>query len=237
MGNTEARHRIWVAITANDPASVRKILGKYPGLLNAPISNDKRTNAITRAAYLDRPHIIAELISLGADVNSCTASRISALMWAAAKGNIESVKLLLNSNADPLQTGPFELNATDFAVLYGSYSTAYYLLNRGYPPRKSPEEYAELKIHMQTNYVDFTGLLMSLEKRIPPEVAPFFTLSPIDREKLFEDNIRNPDETWGSWAKRALEHPQSGQQSRRSSSVVPIDIEAEYSREMSMPHN
>ena len=236
MGNIEARHRVWVAITADDPETVRKIFGRYPELMNAPISDDKKTNAITRAAYLDRPHIIAELISLGADVNRCTATAISALMWAAAKGNIESVRLLVNFNADPLQTGPYEMNATDFAVLYGAYSTAYYLQSLGYSPRKTPEEYAEIKMLMQTNYVDFSGFLMSLDKEIPPEIVPFFTLAPIEREQLFEDPIRDPSETWGNWAKRVLEfeRPPMIERNSLNARVVPLDREAVHNPEIIM---
>ena len=56
MGNTEARHRLWIAITANNPEVVRDICIKFPEFVNSPISDDQKTNAVTRAAYLDRPH-------------------------------------------------------------------------------------------------------------------------------------------------------------------------------------
>ena len=80
MGNIEIKHRLWVAITANDPENVRKILLKYPQFINSSISEDNKTTALTRSAYLDRPHIIAELISLGADVSITGDSNISPLM-------------------------------------------------------------------------------------------------------------------------------------------------------------
>lgn len=223
MGNLEAKHRLWVAITANDPENMRNILLRYPGLVDSPISEDKKTNAAMRAAYLDRPHILAELVALGADLNKGTATMILPVMWAAAKGNIESLKLLINFGVDLEKTGPFGLNPADFAVLYGAYNTAYYLYMSGHPPQKSNEEFLEIKKHMQTNYVDYAGMLMSLLNEIPPEVVPFFTFSPVQREKTFQDPVRDPDETWGNWASRVLEfeRPPLVERSSLSCAVIP----------------
>lgn len=205
MGNTEARHRLWVAITANDPETVRNICVKYPQFINEPISDDQRTNAVTRAAFLDRPHILAELASLGADLNKTAATGISALMWAAARGNLECVRFLLSFDADPHQKGPNGMTAADFAVLYGYYNTAYYLYSSGYFPSKTAEEFVMLKVAMQTGYVDFPCMLMSLERNMPPDVVPFFTLPPIVKERSMSDPVRDPNETWGSWVNRVLE--------------------------------
>lgn len=205
MGNSEIKNRIWTAITANDPETVRNILKKYPEFLDSPISDDKKTNAVTRAAYLDRPHILAELAAMGADLNKPAESKISALMWAAAKGNIESLKLLLNFGADISQKGPYDMIAIDFAVLFGSYGTAFYLYSIGSNPSKSIDQYLEIKNHMKSPWIDFGGFLMSLEKEIPPNVAPFFTFAPPIKEKILEDPIRDPSETWGSWVSRILE--------------------------------
>ncbi|OMJ65096.1 hypothetical protein SteCoe_39336 [Stentor coeruleus] len=205
MGNSEIRNKIWTAITSNDAETVRNILKKYPEFLDSPISDDKKTNAITRAAYLDRPHIIAELISLGVNLNKPAESKISALMWAAAKGNIESAKLLLNFGADISQKGPYDMIAIDFAVLFGSYNTAFYLYSIGSNPSKTIDQYLEIKNHMKSPWIDFGGFLMSLDKEIPPDIVPFFTLAPQIKEKVFEDPVRDPNETWGNWVNRILE--------------------------------
>lgn len=205
MGNSEIKHSLWVAITANDPETVRDICIKYNSLINDPISDDNRTNAVTRAAFLDRPHILAELSSLGADLNRAAKSGISALMWAAARGNLESLKFLLNFGADANQTGPNNLTATDFAVLYGYYNTAYHLYTNGFLPTKSAEEYLEIKKAMQISYVDYPGILMSLDKGIPPEVVPFFTLAPVKRDPVIVDPVRDPEESWKDWMNRVIE--------------------------------
>lgn len=205
MGNSEMKHGLWVAITANDPETVRNICLKQPQFINEPISDDNKTNAVTRAAYLDRPHILAELASLGADLNKTANSGISALMWAAARGNLECVKFLISFGADALQKGPFDMIAIDFAVLYGYYNTAYFLYTSGFEPTKTAEEFLTIKASMQTLYVDFPCLLMSLEKKIPPDVVPFFTVPPIKREPEYKDPVRDPSESWGNWVHRVME--------------------------------
>jgi ankyrin repeat protein len=205
MGNTEAKHRLWVAITANDPETVRNICMKFPQFVNEPISDDKKTNAVTRAAYLDRPHILAELAALGADLNRTAESGMSAIMWAAARGNLECLKFLLNFNADASQKGPYELTACDYAILYGYYNTAYYLYYNGYLPTKTAEEFAEIKASMQTLYVDFPCMLMSLERNMPPDVVPYFTIPPIKQDLKLVDPVSDPNETWTNWVDRVLE--------------------------------
>ncbi|OMJ80278.1 hypothetical protein SteCoe_19479 [Stentor coeruleus] len=142
---------------------------------------------------------------MGADLNKPAESKISALMWAAAKGNIESVKLLLNFGANVMQKGPYDMIAIDFAVLFGSYNTAFYLYSIGSNPSKSIEQYLEIKSHMKSPWIDFGGFLMALEKEISPDKVPFFTVTPPFKGKIIEDNARDPSETWGSWVSRALE--------------------------------
>lgn len=205
MGNSEIKHSIWEAITGNDPETLIRVLKKYPDLLNSPISDDSKTNAATRAAYLDRPHILAALYSLGADLDKPAESKITPLMWAAARGNIECVKFLANFGADLHKTGPHGMKASDFSVLYGAYNTGFYLYSLGVTPTKTPEELLDIKEEMKTPYTDFGGFLMSLEKEIPPDVVPFFTLAPIYREPTFVDPVKDPNESWNDWLNRVLE--------------------------------
>ena len=46
---------------------------------------------------------------------------------------------------------------------------------------------------------------MSLERSIPPDVVPFFTIPPIKREVEIVDPVRDPNESWTDWANRLLE--------------------------------
>lgn len=219
MGNLESKSFIWDAITSNDAETLVNLMKKYPKLINAPISTDNKTNAVTRASYLDRPHILAALYSLGADLDEPASTKITGLMWAAAKNNLESVKFLLNFGANINKQGPHQMIATDFAVLFGSYNTAFLLNSKGAVPTKTKEEFSVIKEEMKTPWIDFGGFLMSLSKEIPPDVVPFFTLPPIYREPVFEDPVRDPSETWGHWANRVLEFERPPLVERRSLQV------------------
>ena len=143
---------------------------------------------------------------------------------------MESLKILIHFGADPLQKGVHDMTAADFAVLFGAYNTAYYLNSDGYVPTKSPEEYIEIKSLLRTNYVDYCGFLMSLEKRIPIEIVPFFTLPPIQREPILEDPINDPNETWGSWVNRVLEFekPRLVERSESLNKVRPAEEEDKF---------
>lgn len=205
MGIVETKSQIWDAITSNDAETLLNIMKNNKKLLNLPISSDNKTNAVTRASYLDRPHILAALYSLGADLDAPASSNITGLMWAAARNKINSVKFLIDFGADINKTGPYEMIATDFAVLFGAYNTAFFLNSKGAGPTKTVEELLEIKEKMQSPWIDYGGLLMSLNKEIPPDVVPFFTVPPVYREPVFEDPVRDPNETWGSWINRVLE--------------------------------
>lgn len=205
MGIVETKSQIWDAITSNDAETLLSLLKKNKSLLNQPISSDNKTNAVTRASYLDRPHILAALYSLGADLDAPASTNITGLMWASARNKMSSVKFLIDFGADINKKGPYEMIATDFAVLFGSYDSAFYLCTKGARPTKTVEELKEIKDKMQTPWIDYAGLLMSLDKEIPPDVVPFFTVPPVYREPVFEDPVRDPNETWGSWVNRVLE--------------------------------
>ena len=220
MGNSAIKNQIFLAITANDPIKLKSILQRYPSFLNEPISDDQKTNSVTRAAYLGKPHILATLAELGADLNRPGGSDISALMWSAARGHVECCKFLLDFGVNPDQVGPFDMTAIDFAILYGWYNTAYFLYSYGIRPTKSTEEFEEIRQKKGTLWVDFSGLLISLEKMVPPEESFCFTIPPEEPEELLIDPVPDPNETWKSWFRRVLEFEEPPLVER---SVIPED--------------
>ena len=137
MGNSEIKNKLYMAISANQSEEIKSIITSYPELINQPISDDLNTTALTRAAYLNRAHIITLLAEAGASATATGANLMSALMWAAAKGHLECCVILLKYQADPNQEGPHGLKAVDFAVLYGRYETAWLLVNSGPPCSKT----------------------------------------------------------------------------------------------------
>mmetsp|Transcript_8422 Transcript_8422/g.1148 ORF Transcript_8422/g.1148 Transcript_8422/m.1148 type:complete len:86 (-) Transcript_8422:278-535(-) len=82
-------------------------------------------------------------------------------------------------------TGPHDLNALDYAVLYGYYNTAYFFYEKGMRPTKTPEEYEEIRSVIKSPYSDFAGILMSLDCNMPPDMVPSFSLPPVEpKEEL-----------------------------------------------------
>eukprot|EP00358_Blepharisma_japonicum_P004739 CAMPEP_0202941170 /NCGR_PEP_ID=MMETSP1395-20130829/1281_1 /ASSEMBLY_ACC=CAM_ASM_000871 /TAXON_ID=5961 /ORGANISM="Blepharisma japonicum, Strain Stock R1072" /LENGTH=192 /DNA_ID=CAMNT_0049636133 /DNA_START=234 /DNA_END=812 /DNA_ORIENTATION=- len=126
-------------------------------------------------------------------------------MWAAAKGHLDCIKFLLDYGADPNQVDSHGMNALDFAVLYGWYNAAHFLYNKGLRCNKTAEDFLQIKEELQTLWVDYPGLLMSLDCKIPPEIAPPFTVPPPKKEPEFVDPVSDPNETWKDWAKRVID--------------------------------
>ena len=200
MGNSEVKRRIWDVITANDSESFKIILKKYPDFVNVPISNDRKSNAVTRAAYLDRPHILAVLAGFGANLDLPAESGVTGLMWAAARNNIESLKILIQYKVNPELKGPHDMKAVDFAVLFGSYKTALYLYSNGSNPTKTCEEFLKIRELMKTPLIDFQSMLTSIQNGTPASQAPIFVAGLLPRPLHSQGSFRNSNETWGSSA-------------------------------------
>lgn len=205
MGNSEVKRKIWDSITANDTGTLINVLKKYPGFVNVPISSDNKSNAVTRAAYLDRSNILEVLVSFGADLNLPAQSGITGLMWAAARNNIASVKVLLKYGASIGLVGPHNMIAVDFAVLFGSYHTALCLYKQGSKPTKSIEDYNNIKESMKSPLIDHQSFLACLEKETPSSEVPIFVKGlqniPIQHEFMG----RNANDTWESYFNRVSE--------------------------------
>jgi hypothetical protein len=205
MGSMEIKSRIWDATTANDPKALKNIFQKYPALINDPISEDKKTNTVSRAAYLNRPHIIAILATMGADLNRAGESGITALMWAAARGHIDCLQILLKFGADLEKTGPFGLSALDFAILHGNYASAFYLFSLGVVTNKTAAEFEKIKQEFKLPTVYYGEMLKSLDEGIRPENAKNFMLRQGFRGREMQESFRDPLETWENIAGRTGE--------------------------------
>lgn len=216
MGNTEAKNRLFQAITNNDPEAARSIIRKYPSIKNSPISSDLKTTALTRAAYLNRPHILSCLIELGADPDRAGESGISPLMWASARGHSDCIEILLNFGATIDQRGPYEMTAIDYAVLYGRYEQVWQLLSKGAICTKTVDEFSAIREASETLWVDFQGILMSIDCKIPADVAPPFTVPPKVEVAKLEDPVADPDESWKDWFNRVIDFEEPPRVERES---------------------
>lgn len=230
MGNSEVKRKIWDSITANDAGTLVAALKKYPGFVNVPISSDNKSNAVTRAAYLDRASLLEVLVSFGADVNLPAQSGITGLMWAAARNNIASVKVLLQYGASTELIGPHNMKAVDFAVLFGSYNTALHLYMQGSKPTKTVEDYIRIKESMKSPSIDHQSLLNCLENQTSPSEVPLFSNTPRPIPSQQEFMSRNALDTWESYFERVSEPdiliPEYNQ-SRNKESSARIEIRSD----------
>lgn len=205
MGNFATRSNLYLAVNAADEVWITKILEKRPELVNEPLTDDRKTTAITRACYCGLPHIILHLIKHGADLNRTGCNGITGLMWTAARGHLDCCRILVEFGANIDQTGPSGMNALDFAVLHGNYEVAYYLHSRGLQPTKTAVDLEQVKEEFGGRYTDYPCLLMSLECKIPPEIAPAFTIPPPKKLVPLLDPVSDPRESWGAWMKRVMD--------------------------------
>lgn len=205
MGNTIAKERLYSAISADNPEEVVSLVEAHPELANQPISEDKMATPLTRAAFLNRPHILSALLKHGAKVNLKGGHGLTASMWAARRGNLECVSLLVDSGADLTQQDRSGLTTSDLAVLFGRYEVACFLYSKNFKATKSPQEFEVLREERGSVFIDFSGFLMSLDCRIPAENAPSFVSPPLNRTASLQDPISDPRESWKHWTRRVLE--------------------------------
>ena len=225
MGAAATKENLYEAIDAGDDLWITDILQRCPELANEPITGDGRSNAIVRAAILGKANLLLTLIKHGADVNVTGQSEVTGLMWAASKGNMECVKTLVEFGSDLTKTDPEGMNACDYAALYGYYAVLFYLVGKGGEVTKTAEEYAEIKAQgtRKIPYVDYPCLMMTLECKIPPEVAPFFTIPPPVQKVVLKDPVDDPRESWTEWQKRIIDFDFSAPKVERDS--LPQDLQ------------
>lgn len=207
MGAAATKENLYDAIDAGDELWISDIVQRAPDLANEPITSDGRSNAIVRASILGKAHVLLTLIKHGADVNATGLSEITGLMWAASKGQIECVKTLIEFGSDLSKTDPDGLNATDYAALYGYYEILYYLVSKGGEVTRTAAEYQEIKDQgtRKISYVDYPCLMMTLDCKIPPEVAPHFTIPPPVQKVVLKDPVDDPRESWTKWQQRIID--------------------------------
>jgi hypothetical protein len=205
MGSKASKSNLYLAVSAADVVSITAILTTKPDFLDEPLTDDRKSTALTRAVYLRKHHIVKLLLERGADPNKTGANGISAIMWAASKDDVPLINILVEAGGRIEQTGPHQMNALDFAVIYGNYETAFSLKQRGLSVNKSPEEFAVIKGEWATPYVDYPCFLMSLDCNMPPEGAPKFTIPPPPKIEILEDPVSDPREKWSAWMHRVLE--------------------------------
>lgn len=99
-GNVTSGPNIWVASQLGNLERVKELLSEQPELVQMPSPNDQ-VPALHWAALNDRVSICRYLLEQGASVNALGGEQWStALHWAASKGHLNTMALLVSFGAD-----------------------------------------------------------------------------------------------------------------------------------------
>ncbi len=123
----------------------------------------------------------------------------------ATKRNFKNVvNFLLDNGADASHRNNLNLNALDYAVIYGAYEIAYGMKNK----------FPEIKLKTLDEYIDFNRthklpcfniplFYSTLYENVDPKNTPQMHLTNEEKNK-FEGKIPDPDETWANFFKRVM---------------------------------
>ena len=162
---------MFYAIQENNEILVQEMLKKDPKLANAPLMKGV-TTPLCRATFNNFQSLVLMLLANGADINgrALTNGR-TPLMWAALRGNVILLELLITKGADINLEDNEGLNCFDIAVCRLQYEAAFYLYkhhgmrrteserNTLYAPTK-PEDLANGKLYREEFDVDLFFLFM-----------------------------------------------------------------------------
>ena len=114
---TSADKALFYAIQENDEMTVIKMLQQDPEIANRPLFKGS-TTPLCRAVYNDFQPMVMILLDRGANIDlASTTSGRTPLMWAAFRGNIAILELLMEKGADKDLEDHEGLNAFDIAVV------------------------------------------------------------------------------------------------------------------------
>lgn len=217
MGSMTSREKVlFYAIAENNEMLVSQFLKENPDAANMPMLKGA-TNPICRATYCDHQSMVLMLLAAGADINSKASNGRTPLMWAAFRGNVILVELLITKGAELNAEDNEGLNCFDLAVIRLQYETAFYLYKH-HGMRRSPEErialYSPLskdqigqgKMFRNEFDIDLFFLYMESGEETIADQDVFFEKKRREyQEWLAQDLVVDTRESWGQWLKRQTE--------------------------------
>jgi len=128
MGAMSSKDKVlFYAIQENNEMLVQEMLKANPELANAPLLKGV-TTPLCRAVYNNHQSMILMLLANGANINGKSATNgRTPLHWAAFRGNIVLMELLIMKGADLEAIDSEGLNSFDIAVIRMQYNSAHYL--------------------------------------------------------------------------------------------------------------
>ena len=176
------------------------MIKKNPNLVSEPLYGGA-TNPICRASWLGYRSIILVLLENGANINQCSSDGRSPLMWAAAKGDVKTMALLLDKGAKVDHEDEKGLNAFDLCVCKIIYPAALFLYQKFEQRPKSIDFYRK---HVVSQHFDFELYFNFLDEgRENAHHDLFFEKAKREREEFLQkDLVVDTRETWGELFRR-----------------------------------
>ncbi|MBX6382297.1 MAG: ankyrin repeat domain-containing protein [Microbispora sp.] len=127
---------------------------------NRPSGGHEEGLPLCAAACWDHTETVQALLDGGADPNAAEEGGWTALLWAAANGNLESADILLDAGADPDRADDDGCTPLTLATIYGAYGIVWSLLEHGADPSAPGWDGATaLEIATRLAAVDLEALL------------------------------------------------------------------------------
>ena len=144
------------AIFHNQEHLVEKILIKKPKLINYPLNHTNVTPLI-KAVSLNRFNIVKLLLrNQDINLNKQTVSGETAVTRAAKFGYLEILKELVDAGSNLRIEDKKSRNALDFAMVYGKFKIAHYLLDKGLQLKDD--------IFYKNSELNFSGIKINIPK-------------------------------------------------------------------------
>ena len=207
---------LFYAIQENNEMLVQEMLKKEPELANAPLLKGA-TTPLCRATYNGHESMVIMLLERGgADINgkARTTGR-SPVMWAAFRGNLQLLKLLIIKGADLNLEDDEGLNCFDIAVIRLQYSVAHYLYKHHnmtrseeercilYKADKDDKKLNSGKLYRHEFDVDLFFLYLEQDRETIEDRDVFFEKMRREyQEWLAKDLVIDTRETWKDWFHR-----------------------------------
>ena len=175
---------LFYAIQENNEMLVQEMLKKEPELANAPLMKGV-TTPLCRATYNDHQSMVLMMLAQGAEINgkARTTGR-TPLMWAAFRGNVILLELLITKGADINLEDDEGLNCFDIAVIRLQYEAAYYLYKHQGMRRTEEERCILYKVDKDDSSLN-SGKLYRTEF----DVDLFFLYLEQDREEIEKRDV------------------------------------------------
>ena len=132
------------AVVGDQSGAASDLIRANPDLVNCTFHGGI-TNAMCRATYMGNKNIILVLLKHGANPNITSSDDRSPLHWAAFRGFVDIMEILIDAGADPSLLDKDGLTCFELALIRVQYGPVKYGWDKcNFRPPKEKEEYLEL---------------------------------------------------------------------------------------------